>query len=104
MAVRPRDVYYPSENDQEEIKKLEAQIDAQLKGQGRYRGGCITLSPDSFGKDIVIREALFKLYRNAGWKVTHHSDQRDGDYISFEAPDRDSRHHDDDDSGPCYGR
>ena len=31
-----------------------------------------------FGNDHVTREIVVKRYRNAGWNVTFHDDQRDG--------------------------
>jgi macrodomain Ter protein organizer (MatP/YcbG family) len=79
-------------NDQihaQQLKAAEEKIDRAL-ARGYFSGGKVTVDTKNIDLDYHLREKLMDKYRKAGWKVEHHSDQRDQtSYMSFTANTRD---------------
>lgn len=83
MAISLQEALKQAQPSPEELQALEAKIDKSLV-QGLKDGeDSITFAANLLGSTAVVREALIQRYKNAGWNVQYHSDQRDGDYYSF---------------------
>jgi len=80
MAVAPQSL---ERNLNREVDELELAIDSLLRGQKLYKGGSLTVSaPKGLGTQHF--KILRDRYKATGWSdVTWHSDQRDGDYMTF---------------------
>jgi len=82
MAVSKAEVFKVYDDD---LKALEKKIDELLmssRSKHAYNG--IWLDASVFGDDRITRDALIEKYREVGWKVTAHDDQRDGSSYQFE--------------------
>ena len=67
------------------LKAAEEKIDNAL-ARGFFSGGSVSIDTKNIDLDYHLREKLMAKYRKAGWKVEHHSDQRDQtSYLSFTA-------------------
>jgi hypothetical protein len=80
------------------LDKLETTIDAELEKNYCESKGSILFSNRELGSlTNFLRETLFDRYRQAGWEVHYHYDQRDGDYAEFKIKRQESG-----DSGQAY--
>lgn len=61
-----------------DVEALEAKIDRWLADHGDHRR-----LYDVRGVSPGVRAEIERRYRAAGWTVTYHSDQRDGDFWEF---------------------
>lgn len=68
-----------TEEDRQEIDGHVARLVAAL--EDRYEGGSVAVSAG--GARPRIRRAVESLFAARGWRLTHHDDQRDGDYWSI---------------------
>ncbi|MDI6738350.1 MAG: hypothetical protein QME12_07615 [Nanoarchaeota archaeon] len=76
MAIGPKEAKALTARDETEVKRLEEKIDAILLEGGR-----------TFAVELLLNEKvkrqIIDIYTGNGWRVTYHSDQRDGDYLQF---------------------
>lgn len=79
MALQPKDLQKPIQDELERIDKLEKAIDAEMIK--RYSGeGNFTFSLDKYINKRVFDEIKRRYH---GWKLTQGSCQKDGDWITF---------------------
>jgi hypothetical protein len=79
-AVAPQALEKIFENEVDEFEKL---IDKWLHTQKLYKGESVTLGMPSNMRSNHVK-VIRERYVKAGWSdVTYHSDQRDGDYLTF---------------------
>lgn len=86
MAITPRQAKSLTDDQRQALRRLEVKIDDIL--QAEYWGeGKVTINFESIGLSTIserVKDALIALYKEAGWSVTYHSDQRDGLWFEFE--------------------
>lgn len=81
--ISPKEAYEKAKSDPQEMKKLEEMIDKELIESMKSGSYQTTIAANKFPNDISRKEIMNK-YMQAGWNVKYESDQRDGDYISFQ--------------------
>ena len=89
MAIKPSELNKVEDEDRQEIDQREKKIDAALK-QMRRQGRALWIDAGLFGSGLV-REALEKRYRDAGWHLRFYDDQRDGAVFEFASNPPDDR-------------
>jgi hypothetical protein len=62
------------------IERVNATLSKPWTDHERISGR--TIAANLLG-DMATREAVIAVFKREGWVVSYHSDQRDGDYISF---------------------
>jgi hypothetical protein len=84
MALKPSEAFH-GQDFAGQVADAEKWIDQSLKAQAQHRGESpLTIAVDLRWTPAVVAE-LLKRYQAAGWQVGRVSDQRDGDYLRFEA-------------------
>jgi hypothetical protein len=78
MVITPQQAKALTTVDKDIMKNLEKKIDEALLN------GRTAVDFDEYPGEKVI-DAITQIYSRAGWHVTYESDQRDGDYLQFEA-------------------
>ncbi len=82
MAISKGDARNKAREQKNEfIASLEKKIDKALVKDAKT-GRMTTIAASGLSQMTI--SAIIDKYKSAGWKVTHVSDWRDGDYLSFE--------------------
>ena len=91
MAITPQEATRKAQPDAQTLKMLEERIDMEIV-KNVEKGMDHTYLDASIFPTIAARKAIMETYRHAGWSVTYHTDQRDGDAITIsKATPRDDR-------------
>jgi hypothetical protein len=83
MTITPEKAKELTQNERKQICQLEKQIDATLTESFHERKDGIIVDLDCTSPRII--DELIRMYDGAGWNVQEKSDQRDGDYLVFQA-------------------
>lgn len=81
MAITPGEARMLSQEEQAWVERQETSIDAILKTQ-YSPGRKVVVSRPKPPSQKAFNELIAR-YTKAGWNVTTHSDQRDGDWLEF---------------------
>jgi len=86
MAITPKEALKITEAERDQVKDLESRIDLALKKEfpGYSNKATYSLDRDSRGGvSKRVRTEIIGRYQSAGWNVSYHSDQREGNWLSF---------------------
>ena len=84
--IRKEEIFGITKDDHEDMAALESKIDtwlAESRNRTTYGGG-IWIDTALFSSfDRVVVDAVLQKYREAGWTIMRHDDQRDGSSYQF---------------------
>jgi hypothetical protein len=81
MAITPEQAAQRARPDEQKLKQLESIIDKTII-TAQKTGTTATFDGRGIG-DYATRTEIMDRYRTAGWHVEYHSDQREGDWLTF---------------------
>lgn len=83
MAISKRELMgFLTEEQNKEVEALESHIDKRLK-TSYVPGGRVIVELTTNYPNERVRLELIRRYREQGWEIFFHSDQRDGSWIEL---------------------
>lgn len=81
MAVKKNETAgYFTEEQAATVALLEERIDAQIRTN--YVGGSVIVNIERY-PHAKVQQELIRRYTEAGWTISFHSDQREGEWIEL---------------------
>ena len=85
MAISPQDLMKRvSDKNRNVLDDLEQKVNESLERSFNGRSATITPSREFDALPQYMKEQFLDQYRQVGWEVKQHSDQREGEFLVFQ--------------------